>query len=544
MNFEMKARPLTLTLPPWTTKGGGDRKEVRLIVALILFSTAQKVFCSIDLFRSMLADMQRAYAFWIASITLLPSLCFSQTRPASQPGTRFSIGSVTTAPAHSMSRETLEPVYRRELGTNYNPAFTDRYYEIHKLLEMYFTADSAEDRKALTKWISSYGVDANQVGRLARIRMDWPALEPGTYTVNDRVGPHEVHYFLGIPKGYDRSVPWPLVIMLPTATAFLTDPKPDADGVARLYTEWITDELARHPDAVVLMPLLNLSEGWGPSYPGMNSVIQAMFHATHRVNIDPARVDLIGYDMSAHAVWNLGLHYTTYFAALNPFAGSASQDWQRTRLMNLRNTYVVTWHDVDDQAVKVNFTRALTDVLHRFKYDLDYEETHNIGHTPTAEIIQRTYEKVRSRVRDLYPKQVSLQSNRPDTMFNRLDWLQMYQALRPGPDRKLLFRHGGGSMVVNQNGMTLQATIANNRIDAKTDNVESMRFYLNDRMIDFARPVVLSINGRVKFDGLLKPNLDEMLKDQLFLGRGWRYYSAVIDVDFGEPSTKPSTKPK
>jgi len=119
----------------------------------------------------------------------------------------------------------------------------------------------------------------------------------------------------------------------------------------------------------------------------------------------------------------------------------------------------------------------------------------------------------------------------------------MYQSLRPGPDRKLLFRHGGGSMVVNQNGMTLQATLANNRIDAKTDNVESMRFYLNDQMIDFAAPVVLSINGRVKFEGLLKPNIDEMLKDQLFLGRGWRYYTAVIDTDFGEPSIKPATKP-
>ena len=149
---------------------------------------------------------------------------------------------------------------------------------------------------------------------------------------------------------------------------------------------------------------------------------------------------------------------------------------------------------------------------------------------------------VAARSRDLYPKEVSLQSNRPDTMFNRLDWVQMYQALRTGPDQKLLFRHGGGSMIVNQNGMTLQAKIANNRIDAKTDNVESMRFYLNDQMIDFSKPVILSINGKVRFEGMLRPNVDEMLKDQLFLGRGWRYFTAVIDVDFGEPSTKPTTK--
>jgi hypothetical protein len=129
-------------------------------------------------------------------------------------------------------------------------------------------------------------------------------------------------------------------------------------------------------------------------------------------------------------------------------------------------------------------------------------------------------------------------------MFNRLDWLQMYQPLRPGPDRRLRFRHGTGYMLVNQNGMTLQASIADNRIEAKTDNVESMRFYLNDQLVDFSKPIVLSVNTREKFRGVLKPSVDEMLKDQLFMGRGWRYYTAVVDLDFGEPATRTSTSTK
>ena len=108
--------------------------------------------------------------------------------------------------------------------------------------------------------------------------------------------------------------------------------------MAAIYTAWINDELKAHPDAAVLMPLLNLDELWGPSYAGMNSVIQPMLHVAGRVNMDPARVYLIGHGMSGHAAWNLGLHYTTYFAAINPLAGSAKADWQRLRLMNLRNT--------------------------------------------------------------------------------------------------------------------------------------------------------------------------------------------------------------
>jgi hypothetical protein len=35
-----------------------------------------------------------------------------------------------------------------------------------------------------------------------------------------------------------------------------------------------------------------------------------------------------------------------------------------------------------------------------------------------------------------------------------------------------------------------------------------------------------------------------MLKDQLFLGRGWRYYTAVIDLDLAPPpATQPTTGP-
>ena len=177
--------------------------------------------------------------------------------------------------------------------------------------------------------------------------------------MNERVGPHRVRYFFGVPNGYDRTKPLPLVIKLPEAGPFIGQPPPDGNQVAAIYTAWINDELRAHPDAAVLMPLLNLDELWGPSYAGMNSVIQPLLHVTGRVNVDPARVYLLGHGMSGHAAWNLGLHYTTYFAAINPLAGSAKADWQRLRLMNLRNTLPVVWHDANDAVIKVDLARAL-----------------------------------------------------------------------------------------------------------------------------------------------------------------------------------------
>jgi hypothetical protein len=277
----------------------------------------------------------------------------------------------------------------------------------------------------------------------------------------------------------------------------------------------------------------------------MNRVIQPMLHAAAKANVDPARVYLIGHSMSAHAAWNLALHYPTYFAAFNPLAGSASGDWQRLRLINLRNILPVVWHDANDEVIPVARSQTIVKALRGLKLDVEYDETKGVGHAPTPEIAEAAYRKLRDRRRELYPAQVWLQSNRPDSQFNRADWVQVYQPLRPGKERKLLIR-GGGEMQVYQNAFRVDAAVvAKNRIELKADNVAIMRLYLNDRLVDMTRPVTVLVNKKAKFEGMLTPSVEEMLNDQLFLGRGWRYFGAVVDLDLAEApaTTNPASRP-
>ncbi len=99
-------------------------------------------------------------------------------------------------------------------------------------------------------------------------------------------------------------------------------------------------------------------------------------------------------------------------------------------------------------------------------------------------------------------------------------------------------------MRVYQHSSRLQATRAGgNGIDVKSDNVATLRIYVNDQMVDFREPVTVKVNGKPRFQGKLTPDVETMLKDQLFLGRGWRYYSAVVDIDLAPASTQPTTKP-
>ncbi len=111
----------------------------------------------------------------------------------------------TTLPAtvptsQPIPRQTLETMYRAELGPLYNPDLSDALYTSHQLIEQYFATPASDQRKLLAKHIEGLGIDANILGRITRIRLDWPAIDPGVYYINERVGPHNAFYFLGIPK--------------------------------------------------------------------------------------------------------------------------------------------------------------------------------------------------------------------------------------------------------------------------------------------------------------------------------------------------------
>lgn len=454
----------------------------------------------------------------------------------------------TTRPAWPpVPKDELLRIYQTELGDRFRPIDADRYYAVHELIERYFEAATMADRKAIAKQITAMEIDPVIVGRLCRVRMYWPALDGGgIYYVNQKTGIYPTQYFFGLPKAYDRTKAWPLVLKLPTAHAFLVDPPLTADQVTEVYKKWIAEEQAAHPDAIVVMPLLNLDELWGPSYKGSNAVLQPMHHVASRANVDPAKVYIVGHNMSAHAAWNLALHYPTYFAAINPLAGGASQPFQRIRVLNLKNVLPVVWHDADDTVVKVDVSRGIVKALRIQKVDVEYEETKGIGHAPDAATAERQYQKMRARVRELYPKSVVLQSNRPDTMFNRNDWLQVYQPIDGGEEHKASFRYGTGILTYFDNPVKAEATISGQKIDIKATNVDSLRIYVNDQMIDLRQPITVTINGRPRAEGVVVQSIEELLADQLFLGRGWRYYTAVVDIGVTvrvEPPKKPATQP-
>jgi hypothetical protein len=408
----------------------------------------------------------------------------------------------------------------------------------HQLIESYFTATSRDDRDKIAKQLAASGIAPEVIGRIAANRQGWSSLRPGVYYIDDKFGAATVRYFLGVPATYNRARNWPVVIKLPTPAAFLTNPWQNGETVAKIYGQWIFDELKAHPDALVLMPLLNLDELWGPGNAGMGYVMEPLNHAASVVNVDPARVYLAGHSMAGHATWNLGVHYPTYFAAINPMAGAMDEVWQTLRLPCLLNTAPVVWADTSDAIVDVGESRKLVNLLKSAKVPVTYHETSNIGHVPPANLLEAMYKEMRAVIRPLYPRTVTIQSDLPETIFNRVDWVQVYDQANAGKITTFKFSHGVGLMMECQNDFRIDAALdAPNHVSVKTHNVAALRLSFNDQMVDFTKPVTVIVDGKSRFSGMLAPNIDEMLKDEMFLGRGWRYFTASVEIDLDFPAT-------
>lgn len=446
----------------------------------------------------------------------------------------------TTLPAEvqTIPPDELAKLDATQLVGDFPPQDPAKLASVHRLIEDYFAPGSFAQRKRIAGQIEKLALDPAVVGRLTRVRAHWPALAGGTiYSVDHLRGTTHVRYFFGVPPGYDRDRSWPLVVRLPSEAELAK--VHTEDGAAAFYEREIEQELARHPDAVVLMQRLEPLVLFGPGYQGMNDALLPIFDIAEQVNVDPAQVYLVGAGDAAYAIWNLALLKPTYFAAINPLAGGADALWQRVRLMNLCNMMPVIWQDAQDRLVKPAATLSLVNALRVQGITFQIVQTDKLGHVPSNDVLQECYEKFRDHIRPLYPKLVRLQSTLPETAFNRADWIQIWQAEDPGAEHRIFFRHEKGFMLVDENPWRVEAKLEANRITVSTDNVESFRIFLNDRMVDLHKPVTVMVNNRKRLEGIVPTSVTEMLQDQLLLGRGWRYFCGRIDIEPPPTATAP-----
>jgi predicted esterase len=228
--------------------------------------------------------------------------------------------------------------------------------------------------------------------------------------------------------------------------------------------------------------------------------LKALDYVARRYPIDPDRVALAGYSMGGFGAWNIGLRYHDRFAGLLPMAGGISREEyvfsrdrrSRTLLDNARMVPCFFIHGGADEVVPVQFDRWTAEELKAKGIEHEYLEVPKGPHVlkefaeSSGEVKKRLQGWLAGRVRDAHPKRVV---------------------------HRALGAYHGGAYWVRIDGLTgltaaVDATIEpDNAITVTTRGVNALTVYLDPAHVDPAKPVKITVDGKVAFQGKVEPSL-------------------------------------
>ena len=312
-----------------------------------------------------------------------------------------------------------------------------------------------------------------------------------------------------LPKDYDKSKKWPLVVYLHG----YNQQNPE------IYNWWSADK--RH-DAISDRYNMIYIEPHGrgnTQYLGIGDrdVMKCIEMAKEKFNVDEDRIYLMGSSMGGFGTWNVATRHPELFAAIAPIYGGEDyhvtiseenlkkmSDWEiflndksssTAQLESLNNMPILVSHGDNDQAVNVNLSRYLVRMLQRWNYDVKYIEMPGMGHNELG-LTDQTMTWFLQHKRNPFPQKVRVRA--ADLKSASAYWVKITQRINP-------------KEFILADAEVLQ----NNIIRIDTENASEILLTPNEKLVDSSKPVKVFWNGKV--------TLVEKLKEKKILIRDTAY---------------------
>ena len=276
-----------------------------------------------------------------------------------------------------------------------------------------------------------------------------------------------------------------------------------------------------------------------------------------RFSIDSERVFLMGHSMGGFGAYHQVQRQPDRFAAVIASAGS----WTLAQWPVIQGTTLCIVHGtqdaelgVRDRHTDIEFARWAhrlleeRHILHRFLehpggHSFGYAKPHVLAFLHTSAALRR--DPFHPRVVLASPVGYSSSKCYP-LCHNR--WLTLDEAAEGTLEYDALRSNGRGHskdgpieqwtqwklshQKVNRNGASIEAiNQGNNQFQVTTTNVKRLAIWLHPKMVDFAKPVKVTIDGRSVFDRRLTPSLLTLL-ESYERRRDWGLvYPAKITLD-------------
>jgi dienelactone hydrolase len=389
---------------------------------------------------------------------------------------------------------------------------------VDALFEKFFAAESPAGALAVAEQIMASGVDFDAA--YARLKKGRTYLDEkrGEYSLRwrSKSGPF-FNNVVDVPTDYDPSKPWQLRVQLhggvgrPSPNAVAPGRPTGGDKPLGLSNRIPGEkQIYLHPSAWAA------AQWWDEEQ--SDNILRAVDALKRKYNIDESRIYLTGISDGGTGVYYMALKEPNLWSSYLPLNGSiavirhpdndADGEMYGNNLAsaplyivngendNLYPVYQVEPHIKWFQALGVPYV-----------FRPQAGAGHNTAWWPTE---REPFEKfVREHPRAAHPSKLSWETERVDK-FNRNRWL-VIDELRQDASRDTSLKDMGFFQHTKRSGR-VDIVRAGNAFDAKTRDVAAFTVLLSPDAIDFSKPVIVSVNGKQAFSGVVRRDPATLLR--------------------------------
>ena len=233
-----------------------------------------------------------------------------------------------------------------------------------------------------------------------------------------------------------------------------------------------------------------------------------------RYHIDPDRIFLTGMSNGGIGKWLIGMHQAPTFAGIAPMA-SGLDEVLMPFLANLQSTPVYIIHGAKDQVMPVELSRAISRELAALGYPHIYREhqgEHPMagGHYFPREELPALVTWFNAQRRNPFPSSIRLV--REASHFQPFGWVRIDATDEIAAFSEDLINKRDELTKHKQYAKLEASLLMPNRIEVNTKRVQRYSLFLNEHLIDSAKPLIVVTNGQVSFEGLVTPSVDILLR--------------------------------
>jgi poly(3-hydroxybutyrate) depolymerase len=382
---------------------------------------------------------------------------------------------------------------------------------VRALLREYLVAAERPERdRLLARMEEEDACDASTIAAIARQMR--PPLEPPPAVA---AGLHEIEVpglegegatrcLVQLPPEYDPLRRYPAVVSLHAGWSSPLNQiewwagMPGPDGLRR-------GQATRH-GTIVIAPAWGRRHQTAYEYSAREhaAVLGSLRESLRRFSIDSDRVFLSGHSMGGDAAWDIALAHPDLWAGLAavvPTAGKYVHHYWR-------NAASLPVYIVGGELDNASFSRNGMDLDRLFAkgYDATYVEYRGRGHEHFSDELVRLFDWMGRRRRNFFPAEIEAVTMRPWDRF--FWWVEM-----TGAPAKTVVLPAEWPPANGTRPLAIEARTTPGNTVAVHCGAERVRIWLSPELVDFSRPVTVTLDGRRLSGGAVVPDLRLMLDD-------------------------------